>query len=71
MPTIPPSRQQTPAPSSSTDQDGLTVEEIIVMIAGYRGHDRGLTGQSQRSLLSLLKHYEVCYSFCATSDTTD
>jgi len=69
VPSVPPSRQQTTAPPGSTDQDGLTAEEIIVMVAGYRGHNRGLAGQSQRSLMSLLKHYEVCYSFCAISET--
>ncbi|KAH4400484.1 hypothetical protein HBH92_232170 [Parastagonospora nodorum] len=59
VPTEPVSQQQTLTPPASTNQDGLTTEEVIVMIAGYRGHDRGLAGRSQRSLLSLLKHYEV------------
>ncbi|KAH4483953.1 hypothetical protein HBH89_231550 [Parastagonospora nodorum] len=58
VPTEPVSQQQTLTPPASTNQDGLTTEEVIVMIAGYRGHDRGLAGRSQRSLLSLLKHYE-------------
>jgi hypothetical protein len=43
VPTEPASQQQTLTPPASTDQDGLTTEEVIVMIAGYRGHDRGLT----------------------------
>ena len=45
--------------STTHGQHGLTAEEIIVMIAGYRGHNKGLAGQSRKSLMMLLKRYEV------------
>ncbi|KAH6639651.1 hypothetical protein C7974DRAFT_410606 [Boeremia exigua] len=38
--------------------EGLSEEEIIVMIVVYRGGDAGLAGQSKKSLLGLLKFYE-------------
>jgi hypothetical protein len=52
-------RQRTSSPAPVNTQNGLSKEEIIIMIAGYRGHDEGLAGQNRRSLLSLLKHYEI------------
>lgn len=52
-------QEQGPAPTQHDYAEGLDVEEIIVMIAVYRGRDDGLAGQSKKSLLGLLKHYEV------------
>ena len=52
-------KQQAYTPTTLSEENGLNIEEIIPMIAGYRGHDKGLAGQSKKSLLSLLKYYEV------------
>ena len=41
------------------DDPGLTKEEIIAMLAGYRGGENGLADRSRSSLLGLLKFYEV------------
>ncbi|KAH7085198.1 hypothetical protein BKA63DRAFT_597881 [Paraphoma chrysanthemicola] len=46
----------TPAPSNI--HESLELHEIIAMIAGHRGHDKGLAGQSRKSLMALLKYYE-------------
>jgi len=54
------SQKETSASLSQHEQDGVTIEEIIAMITGYRGHDKGLAGQNRNSLLLLLKYYEVC-----------
>ncbi|KAH5651718.1 hypothetical protein HBI23_165730 [Parastagonospora nodorum] len=64
-------RQRTSALSASTDQDGLSTEELIVIVTGYRGHDRGLATQSRKALLSLLRHYESkdSESIQVTNDT--
>ncbi|KAI1510760.1 hypothetical protein Ptr86124_010565 [Pyrenophora tritici-repentis] len=56
--TIPTSQNETSASSGQNEQDGVTVEEIIAMITGYRRHDKGLAGQKRKSLLTLLKYYE-------------
>ncbi|KAI4610888.1 hypothetical protein J4E80_007917 [Alternaria sp. BMP 0032] len=52
----------TPAPPESVsptpnEHDGLTDEDITVLIKHYRGNDRGLAGQNRKHLLLLLKHY--------------
>jgi hypothetical protein len=52
-------RHQSSARTATIEDDGLTTEELIIMIAGYRGHDKGLARQNHRSLMTLLKHYEV------------
>ncbi|KAG9199642.1 hypothetical protein G6514_008303 [Epicoccum nigrum] len=44
--------------STSTQHHGLTTQEIIVILAGYRGHESGLAGLRRKALLSLLKSYE-------------
>jgi hypothetical protein len=59
MPSRPATRQESIAHTAATEDEGLSTEELIIMIAGYRGHDKGLAGQSHRSLMTLLKHYEV------------
>jgi hypothetical protein len=41
------------------DYNGLTKQEIIVVLAGYRGHEGGLAGLQRKALLSMLKFYEV------------
>ncbi|KAH7094843.1 hypothetical protein FB567DRAFT_586195 [Paraphoma chrysanthemicola] len=38
--------------------ESLEIHEIIAMIAGHRGRDKGLAGQSRKSLMALLKYYE-------------
>ncbi|KAL7776536.1 hypothetical protein CFE70_006952 [Pyrenophora teres f. teres 0-1] len=52
------SQKKTSTSIDQHEQDGVTVDEIIAMIAGYRGHDKGLAGQKRKSLLALLKYYE-------------
>ena len=49
--------------STSTQHHGLTTQEIIVILAGYRGHEAGLAGLRRKALLSLLKSYEVSAVF--------
>jgi hypothetical protein len=49
--------------STSTQHHGLTAQEIIVILAGYRGHEAGLAGLRRKALLSLLKSYEVSAVF--------
>ena len=49
--------------STSTQHHGLTTQEIIVILAGYRGHGLGLAGLRRKALLSLLKSYEVSAVF--------
>jgi hypothetical protein len=41
------------------------------MIAIYRGYDTGLAGQSTKSLLGLLKYYEVRISRFIICDIVD
>jgi hypothetical protein len=52
-------RHQSSARTAPIEDHGLTTEELIIIIAGYRGHDKGLARQNHRSLMTLLKHYEV------------
>lgn len=47
-----------PDPVSKSDVD-LSKNEVIAMIAGHRGHDRGLADKCLKSLISLLKFYEA------------
>lgn len=49
--------------STGTQHHGLTTQEIIVVLAGYRGHEAGLAGLRRKALLSLLKSYEVSAVF--------
>jgi hypothetical protein len=49
--------------STGTQHHGLTTQEIIVILAGYRGHEAGLAGLRRKALLSLLKSYEVSAVF--------
>lgn len=53
-----PSRAARPIPQQE-DNCGLTKEEIIAMLAEYRGGEVGLAGRSRTGLLGLLKFYEV------------
>lgn len=41
------------------DYNGLTKQEIIVVLAGYRSRQEGLASLSKKELLSLLKFYKV------------
>jgi hypothetical protein len=52
------SRASRPIPQQK-DDCGFTKEEIIAMLAEYRGGEVGLAGRSRTGLLGLLKFYEV------------
>lgn len=44
---------------ASKHHHGLTAQELMVIVAGYRGHEGGLAGLQRKALLSMLKYYEV------------
>jgi hypothetical protein len=58
-----PFTRSTPLPShehhAPSPNNGLAKDEIIAMITVYRGSDSGLAAQNAKSLLGLLKYYEV------------